>query len=173
MISTPMTKDMAGKRSSSLPWIRCHGLDRFDSFEIRINPKLPSDHLQLLRLFEFAHDFSGLATLAGSPRIRTDGDNLLDFVVQLLSEAAEQILAAGLRADYVERESDLPAVRGRILPDRQLLERFGLYDRIICRYDELEHDIADNQLLARALLRGSGIATLTDVRSRARRIAAS
>ena len=33
--------------------------------------------------------------------------------------ATERILAAGLRADYVEREGDLPALRGRLLPDRR------------------------------------------------------
>ena len=42
-------------------------------------------------------------------------------------------------------------VRGRILGDRQVLERFGQLDRIICRFDELEHDVVENQLLAAAL----------------------
>ena len=42
-------------------------------------------------------------------------------------------------------------VRGRILGDRQVLERFGQLDRIICRFDELEHDVVENQLLSAAL----------------------
>ena len=32
-----------------------------------------------------------------------------------------------------------------------MLERFGQIDRIICRFDELEHDIVENRLLAAAL----------------------
>jgi 5-methylcytosine-specific restriction enzyme subunit McrC len=148
------------------------GLVRFTNFEVRVDPKLPGDHLQLFRLVEFAGGLEGLTLLAGLPRIREANANLLDLIVELLSSATERILAAGLRADYVERESDLRTVRGRLLPDRQVLERFGLYDRVFCRYDEHEHNIPDNQLLARALAQGSRIATLPRVRSRARALAA-
>jgi 5-methylcytosine-specific restriction enzyme subunit McrC len=148
------------------------GLVRFTNFEVRVDPKFPGNHLQLFRLVEFASGLEGLVQLAGAPAMRAADVNLLDFVVDLLSSATEQILAAGLRADYVEREDDLPALRGRLLPDRQHLERFGLYDRVICRYDEHEHDIADNQLLALALARGARIATVPRVRRRARGLAA-
>jgi 5-methylcytosine-specific restriction enzyme subunit McrC len=148
------------------------GLVRFTNFEVRIDPKLPRDHLQLFRLLEFANGLDGLVQLAGSPGMREADANLLDFVVDLLSLATERILAAGLRADYVERENDLPALRGRLLPDRQHLERFGLYHRVACRYDEHEHDIADNRLLALGLARGAKIATLPRVRRRARGLAA-
>jgi 5-methylcytosine-specific restriction enzyme subunit McrC len=148
------------------------GLVRFTTFEVRVDPKLPGDHVQLFRLVEFASGVDGLVQLAGSPRLRGADANLLDFIVELLSSATDRILAAGLRADYVERENDLPALRGRLLPDRQELERFGLYDRVLCRYDEHEHDIPDNQLLALALAHGSHVATLPRVRRRARALAA-
>jgi 5-methylcytosine-specific restriction enzyme subunit McrC len=148
------------------------GLVRFTNFEVRVDPKLPGDHLQLFRLVEFASGIEGLVQLAGSPSVRAVGASLLDLVVELLSSATERILAAGLRADYVEREDDLPALRGRLLPDRQALERFGFYDRVVCRYDEHEHDIADNQLLALALAHGNRIATVPRVRRRARALAA-
>jgi 5-methylcytosine-specific restriction enzyme subunit McrC len=104
--------------------------------------------------------------------MHTADTSLLDFIIELLSSAADRILSAGLRADYVEREDQLPALRGRLLPDRQLLERFGRYDRVLCRYDEHEHDIADNQLLALALAQGARTATLRQVRRRARGLAA-
>jgi 5-methylcytosine-specific restriction enzyme subunit McrC len=148
------------------------GLVRFTNFEVRVDPKLPGDHIQLFRLVEFASGLEGLVPLVGSPRLRGADASLLDFIVELLSSATDRILAAGLRADYVEREDDLRALRGRLLADRQELERFGLYDRILCRYDEHEHDIPDNQLLALALAHGSRIATLPRVRRRARALAA-
>lgn len=147
------------------------GLVRFESFEVRVDPKLPGNHLQLLRMVEFAEGLDGLVQLAGSPRMRAAQANLLDFIVEILSSATDRILAAGLRADYVEREGDLPALRGRLLSDRQHLERFGLYDRVICRYDEHEHDVADNQLLALGLAQGARVATLPRVRRRARALA--
>ena len=161
-----------GERGVAVKTTGAVGLVRFTNFEVRIDPKLPGDHLQLFRLVEFATGLEGLVQLAGSPRMRAADANLLDLIVELLSSATERILAAGLRADYVERENDLPALRGRLLPDRQQLERFGLYDRIVCRYDEHEHDIADNQLLALALAQGARIATLPRVRRRARGLAA-
>jgi 5-methylcytosine-specific restriction enzyme subunit McrC len=148
------------------------GLVRFTNFEIRVDPKFAGDHLQLFRMVEFASGLEGFVQLAGSPRMRAADMNLLDFIVELLSSATERILAAGPRADYVEREDDLRALRGRHLSERQELERFGLYDRIACRYDEHEHDIPDNQLLALALARGSRIASLPRVRHRARALAA-
>jgi 5-methylcytosine-specific restriction enzyme subunit McrC len=147
------------------------GLVRFSNFEVRISPKLAGDHLHLFRMVEFASGLEGLAQFAGSPHLREMNANLLDFVVELLSSATERILAIGLRADYVERESDLPALRGRLLADRQVLERFGMNDRVVCRYDEHEHDIPDNQLLALALAHASRIATLPRVRRRARALA--
>lgn len=148
------------------------GVVRFTNFEVRIDSKLPGDHLQLFRLVEFASDLDGLVQLVGSPRMRGVDANLLDFIIEVLSSATERILTAGLRADYVERENDLRALRGRLLPDRQELERFGLYDQVICRYDEHEHDIPDNQLMALALGHGSRIAILPRVRRRARALAA-
>jgi 5-methylcytosine-specific restriction enzyme subunit McrC len=148
------------------------GVVRFSAFEVRIEPKLPGEHLELFRMVEFAAGLDGLVQLAGSPALRHADPTLLDFAIDMLSSATERILAAGLRADYVEHEDDLPAVRGRLLADRQALERFGMYDRVICRYDEHEHDIADNQLLAVALARGSRIGTVSRVRQRARALAA-
>ena len=149
------------------------GLVRFTGFEVRIDPKLPGDHLRLFQLVEFAGGLDGLVQVAGSPRVRDSGANLLDLVVEVLSRETERILAGGLRADYVERENPLPALRGRLLVDRQHLERFGLYDRVICRYDEHEHDIADNQLLTLALAHGGRIATVPRIRRRARALSAA
>jgi 5-methylcytosine-specific restriction enzyme subunit McrC len=42
-------------------------------------------------------------------------------------------------------------MRGRLLADRQVLQRFGRLDRLECRFDELELDIDENRLLAAAL----------------------
>ena len=147
------------------------GLIRFTGFEVRIDPKLPGGHVQLFRLIEFAEGLDGLVQLAGSPHMRASDTNLLDFIVELLAFATDRIIVGGLRADYVEHEDTLPALRGRLLPDRQHLERFGVYDRVVCRYDEHEHDIADNQLLALALSRGARIATSPRVRRRTRGLA--
>ena len=61
-------------------------------------------------------------------------------------------------------------VRGRILGDRQVLERFGQLDRIICRFDELEHDVVENQLLTAALQVASPRVTAVGLQRRISRL---
>ena len=68
-----------------------------------------------------------------------------------LAEHCEYLLRGGLLADYVETEDELAAVRGRILADKQMLKKFGRLDRVICRFDEQEQDVAENQILGAAL----------------------
>jgi 5-methylcytosine-specific restriction enzyme subunit McrC len=148
------------------------GVVRFTGFEVRVSSKLPGDHLGLFELVEFAGGVDDLVRVAGAPRLRHRGDSLLDFVIEVLVLETERLVTRGLRADYVERELDLAAVRGRLLVDRQYLERLGLFDRVVCRYDEHEHDVPDNQLLAVALARAAHVATVPRLRRRARALAA-
>ena len=147
------------------------GLLRFEGFEVRIEPKLPGSHLELFRMVEFAGGASGITQLAGFPRLSFSGANLLDLVVKMLSGFSERLIRAGLRADYVEREGALPALRGRFLPDRQMLDRLGLLDQVVCRYDEHELDVPENQLLALALRRGARTAVDPAIRRGARGLA--
>lgn len=134
-----------GLRVRARSWV---GVVRLDGVEIRIVPKLAGDHLGLVRLLESVSGLEGLTRLRGVASLQVVGDSLFDLVALLFVEACEGIIRRGLLAGYLEREEDLPIVRGRILADRQVLERFGLLDRIICRFDELEHDIDENRLLA-------------------------
>jgi 5-methylcytosine-specific restriction enzyme subunit McrC len=144
------------------------GLVRFDQFELQIEPKFPGGTLQLFRMVQFASGIRGVEWLPRAVRIDLFGANLLDLLVELLAWSSERLIRAGLRADYVSREGDLPVVRGRLLLDQQLVERMGQFDRVVCRYDEHEQDILDNQLLAVALERGSRLATDPSVRRHAR-----
>ena len=127
------------------------GVVRLPTVEIRVVPKVTGDLLGLVRLLEYASGLDALIRLSDDATLEASGDSLLELVVLLFVEASERVLRQGLLSGYVEREDDLPIVRGRILGDRQLLERFGQLDRIICRFDELEHDVVENQLLTAAL----------------------
>lgn len=53
-----------------------------------------------------------------------------------------------------------------------MLRRFGQVDRLVCRFDEHEQNIAENQLLAAALSRCSTRVTHESVRRRVRRLLA-
>ena len=137
-----------GLRVRTRSWV---GVVRLPTVEIRVVPKVPGDLLGLVRLLEYASGLDALIRLSDGATLEASGDSLLELVVLLFVEASERVLRRGLLSGYVEREDDLPIVRGRILGDRQLLERFGQLDRIICRFDELEHDVVENQLLTAAL----------------------
>ena len=97
-------------------------------------------------------------------RLEASGDSLFELFVLLFVEAGERVLRRGLLSGYVEREDALPMARGRILGDRQVLERFGQLDRIICRFDELEHDVVENRLLCAALRVASPRVTSAELR---------
>lgn len=137
-----------GVRVSARSWV---GIVRLETVEIRIFPKLAGDHLGLVRLLEVTSGVEGLWRLESESAIEVAGDSLLDLVALLFAEATEGVIRHGLMAGYIEREEGLGVVRGRILADRQFLQRFGQLDRIICRFDELEHDIDENRLLVTAL----------------------
>ena len=137
-----------GLRVRTRSWV---GVVRLPTVEIRVVPKVTGDLLGPVRLLEYASGLDALTRLLDGATLEASGDSLLELFVLLFVEATERVLRRGLLSGYVENEEDLPIVRGRILGDRQMLERFGQLDRIICRFDELEHDVVENQLLTAAL----------------------
>jgi len=138
----------SGVRVSATSWV---GVARFEQFEVRVIPKLAGGDLGLVEMIEFASGLDALRRNSGARTLATEGANLFDLVALLLAEECERLARGGLLADYVETEDELPAVRGRLLGDRQVLKRFGRVDRVVCRYDELEQDVVENQILAAAL----------------------
>ena len=137
-----------GLRVRTRSWV---GVVRLPTIEIRVVPKVTGELLGLVRLIEYASGLDSLTRLRDGPTLQASGSSLLELFTLLFVEASERVLRQGLLTGYVEREDDLPVVRGRILGDRQMIERFGQLDRIVCRFDELEHDIVENQLLTAAL----------------------
>lgn len=138
----------AGVRITARSWV---GVVRFENFEVQIRPKLAGDNIGLVEMIEFTTGVTAIRRNSSARTLHTEGAGLFDLLALLLAEACEGILRGGLLADYVEREDDLPVVRGRLLGDQQILRRFGQIDRLICRYDEHEQNILENQLLAAAL----------------------
>ena len=159
----------SGVRITARSWV---GVVRFERFEVRVVPKLAGANRGLVEMIEFT---TGIEALRRAPSARTlnaEGAGLVDLLALLLAEATEAILRGGILADYVEREDELPVLRGRLLGDQQVLRRFGQIDRLVCRFDEHEQDIVENQLLAAALGWCSTHITHESVRRRVRRLLA-
>jgi 5-methylcytosine-specific restriction enzyme subunit McrC len=137
-----------GARVSSTSWV---GLVRFEALDVKVIPKLAGGNFGLVRMIELATGLSGLHRLPAVRPLLTDDHGLFDLIALLFAEAADAVLRTGLFRDYLERDEELPVVRGRILVKEQVLRRFGRIDRLACRFDDHESDILENRLIAAAL----------------------
>lgn len=137
-----------GVRVSARSWV---GVVAFDGLEVRIEPKLAGDRLDLLAMIDFARGLDALQRTAGRVRFAVPDEHLLDLLARLLAHECARLVRRGLITDYTERDDDLSAVRGRIKSDELVLRRLGRADRVPCRFDERLQDVLENQLLALAL----------------------
>jgi 5-methylcytosine-specific restriction enzyme subunit McrC len=147
----------AGLRVSAKSWV---GVVRLTQVEIRIRPKLAGGESYLIKLIDRVAGVDALSRLPGARTLDANEHDLFDMFVLLLCEASELLIRSGVLADYVEREEELGVVRGRLLVERQVLERFGRVDRLICRYDEHQTDIVENQILAGGATAGGAAGAL-------------
>lgn len=137
-----------GLRVSATSWI---GVVRLQGLELRIVPKYAGDDLGVLRMLDYASGFNSLAQYDAMRTLQTEGRSLLDLLGWLLAERGHAIVRAGVLAEYVQREEDLPVLRGRLRILAQVRERYGRIDRLECTFDEHETDIVDNQVIAAAV----------------------
>jgi 5-methylcytosine-specific restriction enzyme subunit McrC len=77
-------------------------------------------------------------------------ERLLEFVAEFFADLVEDRIRKGLYRSYVEREENLPFVRGRIDHYRDVRENYILRHRTFCRHAELTWDILENQLIRQA-----------------------
>ena len=159
-----------GVRFRAGSWV---GVVRFEAVEVAVVPKLAGGHVGLVAMIGFAAGLEVLKRNSGLRTLEGQGFGLPDLLALLLAEACEPLVRRGLLTDYVEREGELPVVRGRLLADRQVRERFGRVDRLLCRFDERDGDIPENRLPAAALAACSRRVAHDDVRRRVRRLEAA
>jgi 5-methylcytosine-specific restriction enzyme subunit McrC len=137
-----------GLAISAKSWV---GVLSLPNLEVKIRPKLAGDHLHLARMIDYVHGLDTLVRDAGAAGLTVAGDSLLDLLALLFVEAAETVVRKGLKSGYLTREDDIPVVRGRILVEHVVLRRFGLIDKVPCRYDEYEPNVVENQLILAAI----------------------
>jgi 5-methylcytosine-specific restriction enzyme subunit McrC len=143
------------------------GVVRFEQFELRIHPKLAEGHLGLVRLIRYLSGLRELSALETFRDMELSGVTLVELTALLLVEATDAVVRQGLWADYVEREEDLAVLRGRLMFDRQWRRRYGLLDRLECRFDEHELNIRENRLLGVALRASARILSHPGIAGRA------
>jgi len=137
-----------GVRVTARSWV---GVIRFDYFDVCVEPKLAGDNVGLVDMIAYTTGLSALRRLLATRTVQAEETDLFDLLALLFAEACAGVARRGLLADYVTREDVLPVLRGRLLPDRQVIKQVGRVDRIECRYDEYDLDIPENQILTRAI----------------------
>ena len=121
------------------------GTVRFDCGELCILPKLAIERVLFLWSYGFdpSHWRDRKVQLAEAP-------DLISALAHTFASELESQLRSGLMEDYVPREENERAVRGRI----RLLEQWGNSRRrrpaVACAYEEFTVDILENQLLKEA-----------------------
>jgi 5-methylcytosine-specific restriction enzyme subunit McrC len=148
------------------------GVVRVAGREIRIVPKYTHGSLGVLTMLRYSS--GATPEQVHSARTLQGGDrNLLDLVCLALADESEMVVRQGVLQDYVEHERALPALRGRMLADRQVRLHYGQVEAIECRFDELEADIAENRILAAGLAVAVRACADAAIRARVRRLAAA
>jgi 5-methylcytosine-specific restriction enzyme subunit McrC len=138
----------SGVRVSARQWV---GVVRLSELEVTISPRFVATPEELVELVEFATGIDALTRNRGQRSLAPSGNSLFDLIATLFLEAVERILRGGLRLDYVEKVEDLGVLRGRLELSDQLTRNFGRVDRLICRFDDQETDVIENQVLRAAL----------------------
>lgn len=99
-----------------------------------------------------------LKCLAGFRHIKTANADLIAERMPLLEVFIQQFLLAvgsvvkrGLRSDYVARQDNLFALRGRLLVAQQISQNLVRRDRFFTEHDEFSQDRAENRLIHTAL----------------------
>jgi 5-methylcytosine-specific restriction enzyme subunit McrC len=133
---------------SAKSWI---GVVRFAEFEVRVVPKLAGGNLGVVRMLDYASGINALRRYEASRQLEAVGDDLIELIAWLFSDACGRLVRDGLLSDYVSREDSLHVVRGRLRVYQQVQQRFGRVDPLEVAFDEFESDIPENQIIAAAL----------------------
>lgn len=76
---------------------------------------------------------------------------LHEWLIERFLDQLDVLLARGIRLQYVEREDNLTAARGKLLPRQNLMHNRFAPHRFYCRFDELSIDRPENRLIRAAL----------------------
>lgn len=152
----------------STSWV---GRVRLGGADVIVRPKLAGLEPGLVRMLEAV---GGLGRLSRLPVQRTLSigatGGLFDLLAVLLAEEVVRLAREGLNVGYDVREEDLAVVRGTIAIRDQALRHFGRAAPLACRFEELDQQTPENELLLTALAAAADLCRSPEARSLARRV---
>jgi 5-methylcytosine-specific restriction enzyme subunit McrC len=80
-----------------------------------------------------------------------DSHSLIEMIARLFAKEVEIILNKGIVKEYIVEEDNLTCLRGRVDIRQHLRTNFMTPAKVYCRYDELDTNVLENQVIRTAL----------------------
>lgn len=115
---------------------------------------------RLVHMLAVVHDLpidAGAMTQLGWQK-----DTVLELLIRLFCKRLADGVRQGMPRQYLAHEEDLAALRGRLNVTRQFSRHAVAPHRLACRFDDLSHDIALNQVMRAAITRLIGVSKAPD-----------
>lgn len=107
------------------------------------------ERIRLVRMLDVAFDLGLSAGNADS--MAHEASSLLEILIANFADKLLEQVRRGLPRRYLQREDDLPALRGRLDTKRQFTRNAVRPDRLACRFDQLEADTPLLRIMASAV----------------------
>ncbi|WP_169712518.1 McrC family protein [Parageobacillus galactosidasius] len=127
-------------------WI---GVLELERVRIVIKPKFNRGFHDVVDMLLFCEDLPlsyEHATMAAY-----DSHSLMEMIARLFVKEVEMILNKGIVKEYIVEEDNLTCLRGRVDIRQHLRTNFMTPTKVYCRYDELDTNILENQVIRMAL----------------------
>ena len=124
-------------------------------FQIEVLPKTgwntSADHARalLIEMLKCLTDFRHIKI--ANADLEPERMPLMEVFIQQFLMSVNSLVKRGLRSDYVNREENLFALRGRLLVARHISQNMVRRDRFLTEHDEFSQDRVENRLIHTAL----------------------
>lgn len=119
--------------------------------KVRANAAPQTNRLALRRMWSFASDLQLRDDDQRHAIGAADDMPLHEWLAARFIHQVEDLFRRGIRRQYLEREENLYAARGRMLPLDNLRHNLVAPHRLYCRFEELSPDRPENRLIRSAL----------------------
>lgn len=73
--------------------------------------------------------------------------NYYDLLVEFLIHMVNLLLQRGFYKSYIRTEDNLEYLRGKIMFKENLIENYGIQNKLFCSFDELTSDVLENRII--------------------------
>lgn len=117
---------------------------------INIFPRFDQDFKKLIYMIIFTRN-ANYKAFKQNIKVEEANNDLYEIIISFLLEEVTNILNNNIFKEYVIFNENLNTIRGRIDFSKHLTKNFLMGDSIYCKYEELNSDVIENQIILKAL----------------------